>query len=263
MGVPKSQGRSLHKHHPKVRGPVRGNLVGVLDGCVLHLPMDEGFGDVVHDRSGCGNHGAIYGATWTEEGKIGRALRFDGVDDYVETGVVPFTSNDITVEAWIYLKSTNTYTTIIHKGDRSGEKNFLFTFDIFTFPDPKIRFDITDDGYDYDYVAGSTTLELNKWYHVVGVYRAADKFLAVYVNGRLDGSKTSEKASLYQGTSKYWIGARYDNGEFFTDRYFNGTIDEVRIYNRARTSDEVSLSFASHPFSTPHIKGRVFLYSVR
>jgi len=51
------------------------------DSCVLYLPMNEGAGSVVYDHSRYGNNGQIIGANWTQ-GKFGKALSFDGIDDY-------------------------------------------------------------------------------------------------------------------------------------------------------------------------------------
>ena len=52
-------------------------------GLVAHWNFDDGKGDVLHDRSGNNNHGKIHGAKWVKSGK-GYALKFDGVDDWVE-----------------------------------------------------------------------------------------------------------------------------------------------------------------------------------
>ncbi|MFQ6057165.1 MAG: hypothetical protein ACE5J9_05430 [Methanosarcinales archaeon] len=52
-------------------------------GTVGYWHFEEGSGNVAVDSSGLGNNGTIYGATWTT-GKVGGALSFDGVDDYVE-----------------------------------------------------------------------------------------------------------------------------------------------------------------------------------
>ena len=214
---------------PTPTTPSEGSLVG-------YWNLNEGSGNIAYDRSGSGNDGTIHGATRVDNGCCEKALSFDGVDDYVETNPASFQSNDITVEAWIYPKSFSGYKCIIHKGDRIGANNVLFAFDLIS---NKIRFDISSNGNNWDSIVGTTSLELNKWYHVVGVYRSSDKFYAVYVNGTEDNSKTSTLSSLYHDSSKYWIGARYDNRQFVSGRYFNGIIDEVRIYNRALSEEEI------------------------
>jgi hypothetical protein len=217
-------------------------------GLVRYWNFNEGSGTIAYDSSGSGNDGTIHGATWVDNGSCEKALSFDGVDDYVETNPATFQSKDITVEAWIYPKSFSGYKTILHKGDRIGANNLLFAFDLIS---NKISFYISSNGNNWDSTVGTTILELNKWYHVVGVYRSSDKFFAVYVNGTEDNTKTSTLSSLYHDASKYWIGARYDNRQFRSDRYFNGIIDEVKIYNYALSADEIKTLYEGKEPSAP------------
>jgi len=212
---------------PTPTTPTEGGLVG-------YWNFNEGSGNLAYDRSGSGNDGTIHGATWVDNGSCEKALSFDGVDDYVETNPATFQSNDITVEAWIYPKSFSSYNEILRKGDRIGN-NLLFTFDLIS---NKISFYIYSNGSQWDSIFGTTSLELNKWYHVVGVYRSSDKFFAVYVNGTEDNSKTSTLSSLYHDAYKYWISPRYDR-QFVDSICFNGIIDEVRIYDRALSEEEI------------------------
>jgi len=78
---------------------------GLDELCVLHLPFYEGSGNIVHDVSGYGNNGTIYGASWvdTRDPKLGYALSFDGVDDYVNCGndLSLFPSDAITFEVYV------------------------------------------------------------------------------------------------------------------------------------------------------------------
>jgi len=73
------------------------------DGLVAEWHFDEGYGSVLKDSSGNGNDGTIYGATWVD-GKFGKALSFDGVDDYVDCGndrIFDFGTNTFTIETWV------------------------------------------------------------------------------------------------------------------------------------------------------------------
>lgn len=66
--------------------------------------FDEGAGQLAMDSSTHGNHGTIQGAQWTMDGRVGGALLFDGIDDYVRIPHAPSLnlSEAITIEAWIY-----------------------------------------------------------------------------------------------------------------------------------------------------------------
>lgn len=84
----------------------------------LLLPMQEGAGSVVADRSGYGNNGTVYGATWTRLPSGVWALAFDGTDDYVNLGndVSLQMSNNLTASIWITLKRTAQYEYFLAKG---------------------------------------------------------------------------------------------------------------------------------------------------
>ena len=70
-------------------------------GLVAYWSFDEGSGNIAYDASGNGNHGTlINGPKWTQ-GKIGQALSFDGVDDYVDTPLLQNSVTEYTIEAWI------------------------------------------------------------------------------------------------------------------------------------------------------------------
>ena len=252
MGVPKSLGKSRHKHHPKVRGPVSGNLVGILDGCVLHLPMDEGFGDTCYDRSGYGNHGTIKGATWEWDQRFGPVLRFDGIDDYVEVQDDPSLRGMryLTVCVWFRTAdASDMYQRVVNYWNHGGYLLYLY------YGNTKVRFYV-NDGANEDkpcYVESTSDISADEWYFVCGVADGAN--IRIFVNGKEENSRAWSGVISFAGL--------IPSLEVSSKEYpFNGTITEVCIYNRVRTPDEVSLSFSSHPFSTPHIKGRVFLYSV-
>ena len=114
-------------------------FVRVIDGCVLALPMDEGSGDTVYDKSGNDNDGTIYGgATWTD-GRFGKALDLDGTDDYVEVS-----SNEslnikkkLTISMRVNFSSLATKMVLCAKF-QSGKYDWLFWIDN-TYPD-ELRF---------------------------------------------------------------------------------------------------------------------------
>jgi len=84
-------------------------------GEVLILHFDEGSGTIAKDESGRGNDGTIHGATWTT-GISGKALQFDGVDDYVDCGNDASLNiiGDMSIEAWVYYSGSE-YGDIINK----------------------------------------------------------------------------------------------------------------------------------------------------
>jgi hypothetical protein len=80
--------------------------------------------------------------------------------------------------------------------------------------------------------ASSTTLPANQWSHVAVTYNGSS--MQLYVNGSAVGSPTTISGTINSGSNTLWIGGNNAAGE-----YFQGRIDEMRIYNRALSSSEV------------------------
>ena len=192
-------------------------------GLVAYWSFDEGTGNIAYDISGNGNNGTIYGAKWTK-GKYGSALQFDGVDDYVE--ILDDDSLDIniqngekiTIEAWIY-----PYTVTGERGIVSKRENYRLLL-----LGQSIKFQT------FGWTASQNLkVTANKWHHVVVTYDGTTKELNFY----LDGSReTRENYSVNGGINpwKLYIGKGHDFSYFF-----HGIIDEVRIYNRALSAEEI------------------------
>ena len=193
---------------------------------VLIMHFDEGSGTIAKDESGNGNDGTIHGATWTE-GKVNRALSFDGSNDYVEVPNVINGLNAVTIEAWFKYTNSNTWSWIYGGGPgwnynpgmcvKSGSNVMRYHWRT-----------TADSFYTRD---GSITLNPNTWYHIAYVYDGST--IKCYINGAVDFSKSSSGTIVAPLTQA--IGAGYwDNRE-----YFYGSIDEVCIYNRALTVEEI------------------------
>ncbi len=200
--------------------------------------FDEGEGSVAKDISGYSNDGTIHGATYVDgvPGKEGYALEFDGSGDYVD-----ISNDDIlklseggTIGAWFKMDSwggDSWSNTIVGKGGggwanhhyilfkQSGTTNMLFS---------------VSDGTNYLGTSGPKTpsLLLDTWYYITAVWNNTQK--CIYLNGSLMQCVSStimpidSAASVSigrTGTSTY---------------YFNGKIDDVRIYSRALTSEEIN-----------------------
>jgi hypothetical protein len=162
--------------------------------------------------------------TWS--GISYKSLSFNGINSYVE---VPTTSNPqgvklnisgpVTVEAWIKLTNNTVRNSIIERYmDTMGTEG---GYALRVLPNGKLKFLTLVNGFSTDSITGGTTLNTGTWYHVAGVFDGSQ--LRVYVNGVLDGSKSSTFAPGF-GTSSVYIGRGGDGLG-----YFNGLIDEARV----------------------------------
>ena len=199
-------------------------------GPVAQWDMDEGSGSVINDKSGNGNDGTISGATWAQ-GKHGSALSFDGVDDYAETTSFPsLRSNDFTMSAWINTNAPSVTQGIISDGSGTGS-----TYYSIRVHNGVIVFS-TWDGASRELI-GIKSIEAGTWYHITVVWDK-DMKKSIYVNGLLDAS-TEEYTSITGDVS----GLRIGKHSYSYPQYFDGQIDEVKIYDYARTEEEIRLDY--------------------
>jgi len=207
-------------------------------GRIGAYPFEEGSGTTTADLSGLRNTGTLNGPTWTTAGQFGKALVFDGTSAFVDLGN-PGTlqlTGSMTVSAWI--KSAGfpfDDAAIVSKRDAAALGYQLDTnIDI----GPRnISFSVTNAQGARVFRYGATTLQLNQWYYVTGVYDAQAQTLDVYLNGVPDNSMLMGLVTSTQQNSPQNVNIGRRPGA--PGYEFDGTIDEVRLYNRALTQDEI------------------------
>lgn len=187
------------------------------------------------DSSGNSNNGTPNGGVIFSDGVSGQATSFDGVDDYVDAGNAA--SLDITVgsyEAWFKAGSfpaPNSNSMIVGKyGVSMGFYLWLETTN-----GGITRIQASPSGSPGQIAIATTIPSLNVWYHVVGTFDGTNA--KIYVNGVLENSVAATAATNNDNLN---IGRENDN-----TRYFNGLIDEVKIYNRALSSTEIAQEYQS------------------
>jgi outer membrane protein assembly factor BamB len=185
---------------------------------VGYWKLDENSGTTAYDSSSYNNNGIIYGASWTG-GKVNSALSFDGVNDYVDCGTGPslMPTTAITLEAWFKASNVSTYGTIVSTFYYEG---YFLRIN----PNAAVEF---APGICY---SPAGTIQPGVWHHVVGTFNGT--LAEIYVNGNLVGSQSSGYLA-YTGQS-----LRIGNNPA-TGLWFNGVIDEVKVYNRALSAQEV------------------------
>ena len=207
--------------------------------------FSEGAGTSTADASGGGSNGTSAGATWTA-GRTGNGLSFNGTSSYVDLGnpaSLQFTSS-LTLSAWVY-ETANVGDDGIIVARSSGAAGW----ELKSSPDMGVRnFAIGvygSAGYIGRY--STTVRSLNTWYHVTGVYDASARTLDIYVNGVLDNGSLlgTVPASLVNPGLNANIGRR--TGGF----YIKGTLDDVRIYDRALAPAEVVSDMGTALDGTP------------
>jgi subtilisin-like proprotein convertase family protein len=204
-------------------------------GLVAAYGFNEGLGTTVGDASGNGNLGTIIGPTWTAAGKYGNALTFNGVNGWVLINDAPSLrlTNGETLEAWVYPFS-------IPPVGCSGV-NCSFMDVVMKDSDRYYVLASSDNNQKPEaggiFAAGKhiiyapSPLATNTWTHLAVTYDST--MIRFYVNGSLVAS-APETALITASTSPLFIGGDQTMGQ-----YFNGRIDEVRVYNRGLSAAEI------------------------
>jgi hypothetical protein len=193
---------------------------------VAAYSFNEGSGTTVTDASGHNNTGTISGATWTTAGKFGGALVFNGTSAKVTIPDAPSLrlTTDMTLEAWVKpSKVTRAWRDVIYKGN---DNYFLEATTNRKVPGGGGTFGPNDV-----WMYGTAALAVNTWTHLALIYDGVT--LRLYVNGVQVASR-AQTGNLATSANPLQIG-----GDSIFGQYFQGTIDEVRIYNQALSLSEI------------------------
>jgi len=202
----------------------------------------------VADVSPYGNNGTA-NSTWTPDGKWFGAMAFDGVDDLVS---VPSSSaispaSQFTVSAWVKPESIGTNQVILKKGAIDANP---INYRLMISSNGKFDFPVRTDGVNQVDRMSSTTLSAGQWYHLAGTFDSSLSGLdrvKVFINGVEESAYSYESSVGTLGTitsqDALEIGRQNNPSE---NRYFNGSIDEVRIWNRTLSSDEIRQQYYSN-----------------
>jgi hypothetical protein len=215
-------------------------------GLVAAYGFSEGVGTTVADLSGHSITGTIVGASWTTAGKYGNALSFNGSSSYVDLGnpAALQITGSMTLEAWI--KSAGNPP---DDGQIVAQSSGL-GWQLKTSPDTGPRtfgIQVTGTSGTNAQRYSTTVPTLNAWYHIAGVFDAAAGTLSTYVNGVLDNGILRNAVPTVQVDQAINVNIGRRSGGF----YFNGIIDEVRIYNRALSQSEILTDMSTPVGGTP------------
>ena len=201
--------------------------VGTPNSLVAAYSFDEGTGATVTDASGNGNTGAISGATWST-GKYGNALTFNGTTALVtipDSAALDL-STGMTLEAWVNpTVVSSAWRDVIYKGD---EYYFLEATST-QGQVPCAGGTLGNTGIQATY--GTAALVPNTWTHLAATYDGTT--LRLYVNG-VQVSSAAVTGNIPTSAYPLQIGGDNLHGQFFA-----GQIDDVRVYNVARTPAQI------------------------
>ncbi|MCY3021717.1 MAG: hypothetical protein NTW87_22115 [Planctomycetota bacterium] len=205
-----------------------------IQGLQLWYKLDESEGKKAKNAVEKGIDCEVEGAKWVKEGKLGGALEFNGQSDYILTAASVhegFKDGNLTIAVWIFAKGGGVVVDELGQHELEGGWH-----------DSQIE--LMDDGevkvrvWQLDGISVGK-VKLNEWHHVVVRYGAKDQVL----DGFVDGVKSTEKGSGEKqwngGGDIYYAFGAADSTNLGQGGAFKGLMDDIRVYNRALTDDEV------------------------
>jgi hypothetical protein len=207
---------------------------------VLYFSFDNDVAGEATDHSLYGNNGVIGGDPAVVAGQFADALSFDASDDQV---VVPSDAtldirDEITMMAWIQpgANLTADWRTIMGKSPTSVLGQTTFSYDFRTDNTGILRFSLNIGGWQY--ILGPV-LEEGAWYHIAGTYDGAE--LVLYLDGEAIGTAAAS-GQITSTVDPLCVGNIVNAAGTSNNEYWSGIIDEVRIWDRGLSADEVAMN---------------------
>jgi hypothetical protein len=232
------------------QGPTLGT------GLLGYWDFDHGSATQVTDQSGNAGTATLVNGATLGLGKLGNGLTLGGGTSFATVGdsAALRVGGDITISLWVQhgsLPLTGAYMYYLEKGENDKDNYALGCYG--AAQGPSLFFEFTDSSNNYNYVQQSSgpVLSNGQWTHIAFVFDHANGALRFYSNGQLLSTATSVKSLNETITSSLSIGHQNIAGYEFP---MNGSLDELRIYNRALSAADVQILYNARP---PHSPGNV------
>jgi hypothetical protein len=214
------------------------------DGLVAHFAFDEGAGTIAKDTSGNGHDGQLTGGAWIADARFAGGLRL-GAGDSVTVPSFPAAAASFTVATWVRLSAdqlamdNETWVAI------AGTETFLaggWQLNIDNrLPQPRFDFAYWSAPLMGYLFVECECVETARWIHLAAVVDVDANLVTLYKDGSI-GDQETRPSDISTGDSTLYLGRWNMNG-----RLLNGDLDDVAIWNRALTANEIAALFAESP----------------
>jgi hypothetical protein len=201
------------------------------------------FNGNANDESGNGNNGVVDGATLTADrmGSIQSAYNLDGINDYITIPDSPsLRLSNATISTWISYTSTSKMMLMVkHNLLNAYNANYAFEINEYTaLKGPRVL-GMYDNGncnsYNWTNYHSNTDIGDNQWHHVVGTF--GTDFLKIYIDGNFIGQIATPNTAMNSCSGSELLLGRGWNG---WPNWYNGKLDDLAIWNRVLTQQEIT-----------------------
>lgn len=217
--------------------PTQGSSsLSVPDDYIGYWPLDATNGTIATNAAWNGNHGTVNGATWNAGGRVNGCLSFNGLNSSVQ--ITNPVANDFSIAFWVQTTQT-AGTPQWYNGAGLVDGDVPFTANDFgtALVGGKFAFGV---GNPDTTILSTSLINDGAWHHCVATRQEATGTISVYVDGHLQSTGTGTRNTL-SAPANLHFGVTGGN-------YFNGRLDEVKIFTRALGGSEVAALYNSHFF---------------
>lgn len=212
--------------------------------------FDDASGNIATDSSGNDRQANLISmdfSTDSTDGVIQSALAFDGSTDYLSAGDLDeLELTTLSFSFWMQINNTTQDHDFITKGIHTTSNPLLIWFDDSNGGGPDSGASnsntisvLSYDGSTQHWVMASTNaINDTNWHHIVAVLDTENNTISIYIDGTLNISNTKSWNGIGTGSQTLRVGTSYNSANFI-----DGSMDDVRIYNKALSSDEVSIIY--------------------
>ncbi len=223
----------------------------ISDPLIAWYKLDDGAGSTADDSSANNNNGTLIGNPSWVSGHIGSgALEFSTADanDGVNLGTSTIFNppESFTIALWAYITDWSqewNHVMVSRRGEEGIGWQLRRNGSWGSVGDPcAISFTTGGVGRPGDYwgnTPSETIPPLNQWIHIAAVYDAADNTKSIYLDGELDAVQVTAPGTISQSTHNVYIGARATMDNSGQEAFFDGQLDDVRLYDKALSQAEI------------------------
>ena len=216
-------------------------------GPITHLKFDEGQGERIFDSVGNTNSGYLYGIAWTTDCISGTCLDFNGIYSFVDLGGKGYNNLFLTTQTIMFWFKADEITDTtglygIVMGEPTPNDYYIW------FKNGELLYTIRNNVNNV--VSISAPVNPGQWYYITAVYdanaRGQTPSMYLYLNGNLIGSTKQTNLKITDVFPKaIRLGLGFVDETTGTEGYYDGVIDELRVYDRALTAEEIKQHYES------------------